>query len=143
MTIKKGYITVLYRSPSQISSKFDNFLSGFEKMFHVISSFKHDFSIILGDFNAKSKSWWQNDINTSEGTKIDALTYNGLHQLIFQPTLILANSFSCVDLIFTNLLNLMIDCGTHPFLHPNCHHQIICCKLNLKTAYSPPYQRLV
>ena len=69
---KKGYITVLYRSPSQSSSEFDNFLSGFENMLNVISSCKPDFSIILGDFNARSKSWWQNDINTSEGTKIDA-----------------------------------------------------------------------
>ena len=61
----------------------------------VISSFKPDFSSILGDFNARSKSWWQNDINTSEGNKIDALTsYHGLHQLIPQPTHILANSSS-------------------------------------------------
>ena len=66
-------ITVLYRYPSQSISEFDNFLSGFENMFNVISSFKPDFSIIFGDFNARSKSWWQNGINTSEGIKIDAL----------------------------------------------------------------------
>ena len=52
---KKGYITVLYRSLSQSNSEFDNFLSGFENMLNVISSFKPDFSIILGDFNAISK----------------------------------------------------------------------------------------
>ena len=87
-------------------------------MLNVISSCKPDFSIILGDFNARSKSWWQNDINTSEGTKIDALTsYHGLHQLISQPTHILANSSSCIDLIFTDQPNLVIDCGTHPSLH--------------------------
>ena len=60
---KKGYITVLYRSPSQSSSEFNNFLSGFENMLNVISSCKPDFSIILGDFNARSISCWQNDIN--------------------------------------------------------------------------------
>ena len=54
---KKGYITVLYRSSSQSSSEFDNILSGFENMLNVISSFKPDFLIILGDFNARSKSW--------------------------------------------------------------------------------------
>ena len=141
---KKGYITVLYRSPSQSSSEFDNFLSGFENMLNVISSCKPDFSIILGDFNARSKSWWQNDINTSEGTKIDALTsYHDLHQLISQPTHILASSSSCIDLTFTDQPNLVTDCGTHPSLHLNCHHQIIYCKLNLQIVYPPPYQRLV
>ena len=102
-------------------------------MFNVISSCKPDFSIILGDFNARSKSWRQNEINTSECTKIDALTsYHGLHQLISQQAHILANSSSCIDLIFTDQPNLVIDSGTHPSLHPNCHHQITYCKLNLK-----------
>ena len=54
---KKGYITVLCWSPSQSSSEFDNFLLGFENMLNVISSFKPDFSIILGDFYARPKSW--------------------------------------------------------------------------------------
>ena len=48
--------TVLYRSPSQGSPEFDNFLSGFENMLNAISSFNPDFPIILGDFNARSKS---------------------------------------------------------------------------------------
>ena len=50
---KKGCITVLYRSLSQRNSEFDNFLSGFK---NVISYFKPDFPIILGDFNAISKT---------------------------------------------------------------------------------------
>ena len=53
---KKGCITVLYRSLSQRNSEFDNFLSGFNNMLNVISYFKPDFSIILGDFNAISKT---------------------------------------------------------------------------------------
>jgi len=89
---------VLYRSPSQNSSEFNDFLSGFENMLNIINSFKPDFTIILGDFNARSKSWWQNDLNSIEGTKIDALaSYHGLHQLISEPTHILANSSSCID----------------------------------------------
>ena len=100
------------------------------------------FQLSLVTFNAKL--WWQNDNNTSEGTKIDALTsYHGLHQIMSQPTHILANSSSCIYLIFTDQPNLVIDCGTHPSLHRNCDHQIIDCKLNLKIVYPPPYQRLV
>ena len=37
----------------------------------------------------------------------------------------------------------MVDSGTHPSLHPNCHHQIIHCKINLQVQYPPPYQRHV
>ena len=46
---KNCYITVLYGSPSQISSAFNYLLSNFEKMLQEISAFKPDFSIILGD----------------------------------------------------------------------------------------------
>ena len=131
---------MLYRSPGQNSSEFDNFLSEFENMINLINSCKPDFTIILGNFNARSKSWWQYDVTSSEGTKIDALiSYHGLHQLISQPTHILANLSSCIDLIFTDQPNLVTDCGIHPSLHPNCLHQIIYCKLNLKIVYPPPY----
>ena len=113
-------------------------------MLQEIGIFKPDFSIILGDFNAKSKSWWKSDIDTVEGTKIDAVTSSyGLQQLISQPTHLLANSSSCIDLIFTDQPSLVVDCGTHPSLHPNCHHQIVYCKLDLKFMYPPPYQRCV
>ena len=48
-----------------------------------------------------------------------------------------------IDLIFTDQPNYIIDCGTHPSLNKNCHHQIIFCKLNLKVECPPPYQCLV
>ena len=43
-------------------------------------------------------------------------------QQLSQPTHLLPNSTSCIDLVFTNQLNLLADCGIHPSLHPNCHH---------------------
>ena len=61
---KKGYVAVLYRSPSQNSLKFDNFVLKFEMMLSDINSSKPhfsiilgDFSITLGDFNARSNNW--------------------------------------------------------------------------------------
>ena len=90
-----------------------------------ITSFKPDFSIILGDFNARSNSWWIGDIETSEGSGINALTTSyGFQQLISEPTHILNNSSSCIDLIFTDQPNLVNNSGTHPSLYPNCHHKI-------------------
>ena len=46
-------------------------------------------------------------------------------------------------LVFTSQLNLIVDSGTHPSLHTNCHHQIIYAKFNLKIQYPPPYSREV
>ena len=36
-----------------------------------------------------------------------------------------------------------MDSGNHPSRHPNCHHQIIYAKFNLKNHYPPPYTREV
>ena len=55
----------------------------------------------------------------------------GFRQLISEPTYILKSSSSCIDLIFTDQPNLIIDSGTHPSLHPNCHHKIIHCKIDI------------
>ena len=57
--------------------------------------------------------------------------------------MVYSNSSSCIDLIFTDQPSLVADCGTHPSLHPNCHHQTKYCKLDLKIVYPPPYQRRV
>ena len=102
------------------------------------------FTIILGDFNARSSFWWKNDKTTVEGARLEALTSShGFHQLISEPTHLLPTSTSCTDLIFTDQSNLVVDSGTHSTLNPKCHHQITYCKLNLNIKYPPPYQRLV
>ena len=54
---KKGYIAVLYRSPSQNWLEFDTFISKFEKLLSDIHSFNPDFLIIFDDFNARSNIW--------------------------------------------------------------------------------------
>ena len=108
-----------------------------------ILSFNPDISIILGDFNARSKKWWVGDNQTSEGSQIDSLTTSyGFRQIILEPTHILKNSSSCIDQIFTDQPSLITESGTHPSLHLNCHHKIIHCKIDLKIVYLPCYMRL-
>ena len=63
-------------------------------------------------------------------------------QLISDPTHILPASSFCIDLIFTDQPNLVVDNGVHPSLHINCHRQIAYCNLNLMIVYPPPYERL-
>ena len=49
----KGHV-VVYRSPSQGSTEFENFLSDFDKLLSKTASTIFLFTIILGDFNARS-----------------------------------------------------------------------------------------
>ena len=81
----------------------------------------------------------------SEAPQVDSLTTSyGLSQIISDPTYILPNSSSCVDLIFTNQPNLVPEKdGVYPSLHPKCHHQIVFAKLNLNVEYPPLYERLI
>ena len=137
---KKVYIVVLHRSPSQAANEFHDFQYNFEKLLNQVKQFCSSFIVIHGDFNARSKSWWSEDLTTSEGLVIDSLTTTyGLNQLIADPTHLLPNSSSYIGLIFTDQPNLAIDSGDHPSLHSKCHHRITYCKFNLIINYPPPY----
>ena len=84
------------------------------------------------------------DNTTSQGKALEnVMPQFGLHQVIKEPTHILHNSFSCIDLIFVSQPNLIIESGVHLSLHPNCHHQLIYAKFNLQIYYSPQYYREV
>ena len=99
---------------------------------------------IIGDFNIKSCNLYSHDKTSFKGSTIESITSQfGLHQLRIVPTHSLQNSSSCIDLIFTSQPNIVVESGVHPFLHPNCHHQIIFAKFNLKIYYPPPYLREV
>ena len=133
---KKVIVSVIYRSPSQNNSEFDLFLSNFEKPLSDINERKPFLSVITGDFNARSSSWWSEDIDTTEGSKLFSLTSSdGFSQLINEPTHIQTGSSSCTDLIFNNQPNLSVNSGVHASLHSNCHHQIIHSSFNLNISY--------
>ena len=123
---KKMIVSVIYRSPSQNNREFDSFLLNFEQLLSDISTHEPTVSIITGDFNARSSSWWSDDIITSGGTNLYSLTSsNGFFLLINEATHIQSNSSSCIDLLFTDQPNLSVNSGVHASLHPNYHHQIV------------------
>ena len=49
-----GYVAVIYRSPSQSSNEFEEFLVNFDKILNQVNMLKSSFTIILEDFNARS-----------------------------------------------------------------------------------------
>ena len=84
---KKIIISSLYHSASQNSEEVESFLTNFEHLLCDINTRKPSVSVILGDFNFRSISWWSNDIDSLEGSKLFSLsTSNGSHQIISEPT---------------------------------------------------------
>ena len=55
----------------------------------------------------------------------------------------MGDSKSCIDLIFTDQPNLIIESGVHPSLHEQCHHQIVYGKLSVSNIALPPYTRKI
>ena len=94
--------------------------------------------------NARSSFWWKNANTTVEGACLEALTsLHGFPQLISEPTHLLSTSSSCIDVIFTDQSNLVVDNGTHSSLNPKCHDQNTKCTLILNIKYTLLYHRLV
>lgn len=99
-------------SLSQTDDEFDEILRSFENVIDNISQSIQYFVLITGDINAPSSSWWENNINNFEGINMENLTSSdGLKQLISKLTYPLPTSSSCVDLIFANHPNMVMNGG--------------------------------
>ena len=72
---KQCNMTLIYRSPCQSSEEFQTFLTNFELLLDNIANQNLFISIIIGDFNARSKNWCSIDKTTCEGKKLESLTY--------------------------------------------------------------------
>ena len=59
------------------------------------------------------------------------MSSNGFSQLIHEPTHIQSNSSSCIDLVFTDQPNLLVNSGFHVSFCPNRHHEIVHSSFNL------------
>ena len=57
LRICKRYIGVVYRSPTQENAEFEKLLSNFDELLSETAPPSSLFTIILGDFNAKSWCW--------------------------------------------------------------------------------------
>ena len=109
--------------------EFENFIKNLELNLEHIANKSPFLIVVLGDFNARMQGWYQNDITTFEGCKIDIATSQfGLSQIIKEPTHILSNSASCIDLIFTSQPKLVIYSGVYPFI------RIVTIKLSLQNS---------
>ena len=132
----------LCRLPNQSQDDFESFANNFGLNIDAFKANNPFLTVVLGYFNIRSNLWFKEDKASYEGSKTDATTSQfGLQQLINKPTHLVANSSSCIDLIFTSQPNLLMESGVHLLLYPNCHHQITYAKFNLKIHYLPPYEQ--
>ena len=68
-------------SQSQNSNQFELFSFNLENLLSDINKRKSSLSVVTGDFNARSSSWWCNEINTIEGSHLYSLmSSNGFSQ---------------------------------------------------------------
>ena len=145
--MKKIFFTVLYRSPSVMngSPEFEAFLQSFQDL-HAKLKRENPYAVFYaGDFNGHSQFWWPNGNTTPEGSKIEDLSsFLGLTQLISEPTNFEPHKTpTCIDLIFTDQPNLVLDSGTRSSLDPLCHHQITYCRFNHKIPPPPDFERKI
>ena len=126
----------LYWSSSQTSDGFEKLIVNFRLTLDTLAESNSHLIMVLRYFKIKSKNWYINDKATTEGTKIEFVTSQyGLYQMINEPTHILENYSSYIDLIFTSQPNLVVDSGVHP---SSVIHSV--CKIKLEN-FPSPYQR--
>ena len=119
-----NFIT-LYRSPCQNQDDFQAFVDNLEMNLETLAQINPFLTVVIGNFNAKSKNWCSQSSTNFEGITIGNMTSQfGRSQIINEATHVLGFSSSCIDLIFTTLPNLVVESGVHPSLHLNCHYQI-------------------
>jgi hypothetical protein len=106
---------LFYRSPSQSPAERDGFLSNLDKSINKASAVNADAMVLGGDFNARSKFWWGEDINTIEGTGLyDVSVKHSLTQFIHEPTRITSVSKTCLDLVFSNSPGYVLKASVNP-----------------------------
>ena len=144
---KNIFLTVIYRSPHDKdgSPEFERFLNDFENLYIKIKNENPYAIFFTGDFNAHSQNWWPDGNTNNEGIAIDNLTSSlALNQIISEPTNFEENKTpSCIDLIFCDQPNIIVDSGVRPSIDPFCKHQITYCNINLKMPSAPSYTRKI
>ena len=81
---------------------FEMFIQRIELLTDYMRDEKPQCIIFAGNFNGRCKQWWPEGNEDHQGIALDEfIEGNALFQLIDQPTHILENSKSCIDLIIT------------------------------------------
>ena len=65
------HLVSIYRTPSQSINEHEIFSSNFEQLLTYLKSLKPHLLLVTGHFNVRSSSWWSDDIDSIEGTRLE------------------------------------------------------------------------
>ena len=128
---KNLVLSTLYRSPSNNQEQNIALINAL----HKISSFKHNYLSICGDFNLKEISWAENAVQGGEGSiakkMFDTVNDLFLMEMCKQPTRFRVNiTPSCLDWVLTSdeeiIDNLRIESPFGRSDHATIHFDIVC-----------------
>ena len=120
-------------------------MDNFKELHTKIQSEKPYAQFFTGDFNAHSTFWWPDGDTNKEGSELEDL-FSSLHlcQLITEPTNFTPHCRpSCIDLVLTDQPNIVLNSGVRSSLDVKCHHQLVHCKINVRTPPLPSIERRV
>ena len=122
----------------------NNYLTSLDRTFDKIKSENPFCSVYIGDFNAHHSQWCPTDTTDNVGDKLQCiLEEKNLFQLVNEPTHIMPNSQTCIDLVITDRPDLATKCEIRPSLHTRCHHQINHVELNIINPPPPTFYRKI
>ena len=139
---KKIIISLNYRCHHKSEEELIEYMENFNKSCENIKNEDPFCCLILGDLNSHQNNWWGGDVDDNAGNLLSDILYNNmLFQLVNEPTHIINESRSCIDLVISDQPNIINNCSIYPSLSKRCHHQINHVELNIGIPAIPPYTR--
>jgi len=100
--------------------------------------------VIMGDMNARNSAFWCDDVTNTEGRALlTAMSNEGLNELIHEPTRIVGDRMSCLDLVFTTSLDFITEAGVRSKIIEVCDHCPIYASLKFQKNAPRAYKRWV
>lgn len=132
---KVGRFISLYKTPSQSQEEFKAFFKNVETNLNHVLNQRPDLIVVMGGFNARCSDWWKNDIDNTSGSNINfIITSYGSSQIKNEPTHILLNCSSCIDLILTSNHNIVRESYVYFSHNPSYYHQTVLSKVLLPSV---------
>ena len=124
----------------------------FEKFENMMEKLKQEnpyCTIVVGDFNAHHSTWHKEHPNLRANTDVHGVRMqsifadNNLEQIVNQPTYVMNNQSTLIDLVATDQPNLVLQNEVLPSPDPLCHHRVNLVRMNLKCTVPDPTTRYV
>ena len=130
------------RSRCQSCDKFNTFYSNSDLFLSNMNDLNPASLIVISDLNAGNSKWWSSDKQNFEGGGIHSSTTSaGYTQLTDQPTHIISNSFSCIDVVFASNPNVIYNSNVELSLFDKCYRNYVFGELNFMVPLPPTYKR--